>query len=48
MSDLKAARELVIRALVDLRAMRELVDNPRVADEIFGFLAQQADEAFPF
>lgn len=44
MSDIKAARELATRALVDLEALRELVENPRVADEIFGFLAQQAVE----
>lgn len=44
MSDIKAARELMARAFVDLEALRELVDNPRVADEIFGFLAQQAAE----
>jgi hypothetical protein len=39
MSDARAARELIARALVDLEALRELVENPRVADEIFGFLA---------
>ena len=44
MSDLKAARELLARAVVDLQAMAELAGNPRVADEIYGFLAQQAAE----
>ena len=44
MKDSKAARELAARALVDLAALRELVGNHRVADEIFGFLAQQASE----
>lgn len=44
MKDHKAAKELANRALVDLRALDELVGNPRVADEIFGFLAQQAAE----
>jgi HEPN domain-containing protein len=44
MKDLKAAKELAARAMVDLRALEELVDNSRVADEIFGFLAQQAAE----
>lgn len=44
MSDPRAERELIVRALVDLAALRELVGNPRVADEIFGFLSQQAAE----
>ncbi len=44
MSDARAARELIARALVDLEALRELVENRRIADEIFGFLAQQAAE----
>lgn len=44
MKDPKAAQELVNRALVDLRALEELVGNPRIGDEIFGFLAQQAAE----
>jgi HEPN domain-containing protein len=44
MSDPKAARELIARALMDLEALRELIGNPRIADEIFGFLAQQAAE----
>jgi HEPN domain-containing protein len=44
MKDLKAARELAERAKIDLAALREIAGNPRVADEIFGFLAQQAVE----
>jgi HEPN domain-containing protein len=44
MNDPRAARELASRALVDLAALTELVGNYRVADEIFGFLAQQAAE----
>jgi HEPN domain-containing protein len=43
MSDPKAARELIVRALMDLEALRELIGNRRIADEIFGFLAQHAN-----
>lgn len=44
MKDLKAARELANRAVLDLAALEEIAGNPRVADEIFGSLAQQAVE----
>jgi HEPN domain-containing protein len=44
MTDLKSAEELISRALVDLEALEELVENRQVADEIYGFLAQQAVE----
>jgi HEPN domain-containing protein len=44
MSDIKAAQQLIARSVVDLVALEELVDNHKVVDEIYGFLAQQAVE----
>ena len=44
MSDAKAAQQLIMRSRVDLTALEAIVDNPGVADEVFGFLAQQAVE----
>ncbi len=44
MSDVKAAQQLLSRSRVDLDALEAVVDNPKVVDEVFGFLAQQAVE----
>ena len=44
MSDTEEARELLVMARKDLKAIRAMGDNPEFDDEIFGFHAQQAIE----
>lgn len=44
MSDREQAEELLEIAERDLRALRGMLDAPVFADEVFGFLAQQAIE----
>jgi HEPN domain-containing protein len=44
MSDTDEARELLVMARKDLKAIRAMADNPEFDDEIFGFHAQQAIE----
>jgi len=44
MRDLKKARDLLAKAELELQALREIGGNNKIADEIFGFLAQQAVE----
>jgi HEPN domain-containing protein len=44
MSDTDEARELLVMARKDLKAIRAMGANPEFDDEIFGFHAQQAIE----
>jgi HEPN domain-containing protein len=44
MSDVEEARELLVMARKDLKAIRAMGDSPEFDDEIFGFHAQQAIE----
>jgi HEPN domain-containing protein len=44
MSDTEEARELLVMARKDLKAIRAMADSPEFDDEIFGFHAQQAIE----
>ena len=42
MSDIKQAQAIFAMAQKDWEALREMVGNPVIADEIYGFHAQQA------